>query len=151
MSNAKKAPAGNRPRTARANPISGCALTAALAAVGGRWKLFVVYRLAEGPRHFAALRRSLPEVSTKVLVQQLRELQADGLVSRTRSGPVPAQVFYALTPHGGSVLPVAEAIRRWGLAHQAMHADRTQPDAVDARAVCDAAVAGGAALSVRSN
>src|SRR5688572_30255137 len=74
MSNAKKAPAGNRPRTARANPISGCALTAALAAVGGRWKLFVVYRLAEGPRHFAALRRSLPEVSTKVLVQQLREL-----------------------------------------------------------------------------
>jgi len=140
MDTAKKAPGGNRPRAARANAIPGCALTAALAAIGGRWKLFVVYRLADGPRHFAALRRSLPDVSAKVLAQQLRELQADGVVSRERSGPVPACVHYALTPHGRSVLPVAEEIRRWGLAHQAAHADRVQPEGeVDARAVCDAA------------
>jgi DNA-binding HxlR family transcriptional regulator len=115
----KKAPAGNRPRAARPNAIPGCALTAALAAIGGRWKLFIVYRLADGASHFAALRRSLPDLSAKVLAQQLRELQADGLVSRSRSGPVPACVHYALTPHGRSVLPVAEAIRRWGIAHQA--------------------------------
>ncbi|MBW8892494.1 MAG: helix-turn-helix transcriptional regulator [Burkholderiales bacterium] len=76
MSTAKKAPAGNRSRPARGNAIPGCALTAALAAIGGRWKLFVVYRLADGPRHFAALRRSLPDVSAKVLAEQLRELQA---------------------------------------------------------------------------
>ena len=138
MHTAKKAPGGNRSRTARANPIPGCALTAALAAVGGRWKLFVVYRLAEGPRHFAALRRSLPDVSAKVLAQQLRELQAHGLVSRERSGPVPALVFYALTTHGRSVLPLAEEIRRWGMSHQAAHADRGQQDeGVDARAACD--------------
>jgi DNA-binding HxlR family transcriptional regulator len=143
MSPAKKAPAGNRSRAARANAIPGCALTAALSAVGGRWKLFVVYRLAEGPHHFAALRRSLPDVSAKVLAQQLRELQADGLVSRERSGPVPALVFYALTPHGRSVLPVAEAIRRWGMAHQGAHADRVD-GVVDVRAACDAAVAGAA-------
>jgi DNA-binding HxlR family transcriptional regulator len=143
MSIAKKAPAGNRSRAARANAIPGCALTAALAAIGGRWKLFVVYRLADGPRHFAALRRSLPDVSAKVLAQQLRELQADGIVSRERSGPVPALVFYALTPHGRSVLPVAEAIRRWGMTHQAVHADRGQADEAEAdvRAVCDATVA----------
>ena len=146
MSIAKKAPGGNRSRAARANAIPGCALTAALAAVGGRWKLFVVYRLAEGPRHFAGLRRSLPDVSAKVLAQQLRELQADGIVSRERSGPVPALVFYALTPHGCSVLPVADAIRRWGMTHQAVHADRGQADGVDMRAVCDAAVADAAAL-----
>ena len=141
MSIAKKAPGGNRSRAARANAIPGCALTAALSAVGGRWKLFVVYRLAEAPRHFAALRRSLPDMSAKVLAQQLRELQADGLVSRERSGPVPALVFYALTAHGNSVLPVAEAIRRWGMTHQAVHADAVQADGmVDRRAVCDAAV-----------
>jgi DNA-binding HxlR family transcriptional regulator len=141
MDTAKKAPAGNRSRTARANPIPGCALTAALAAVGGRWKLFVVYRLADGPRHFAALRRSLPDMSAKVLTQQLRELQADGLVSRERSGPVPALVHYALTSHGRSVLPVAEEIRRWGLAHQAAHANHAQPDGVvDVRAACDTAL-----------
>ncbi|MDR7268400.1 DNA-binding HxlR family transcriptional regulator [Pelomonas saccharophila] len=136
MPTAKKAPAGNRPRRARGNAIPGCALTAALAAIGGRWKLFVVYRLAGGPLHFAALRRRLPEVSAKVLAEQLRELQADGLVSRERTGPVPAVVRYALTPHGLSVLPVAEAIRGWGLAHQAEFASGTRDVAPDARAAC---------------
>lgn len=136
MSTAKKAPAGNRPRAARGNAIPGCALTAALAAIGGRWKLFIVYRLADGPLHFAALRRSLPDVSAKVLAEQLRELQADGLVSRERTGPVPAVVQYALTPHGRSVLPVAEQIRHWGMAHQAACAPAVAELTVDARAVC---------------
>ena len=140
MDTAKKVPGGNRSRVARVNAIPGCALTAALAAIGGRWKLFVVYRLADGPRHFASLRRSLPDVSAKVLAQQLRELQADGLVSRERSGPVPAVVLYALTLHGRSVLPVAEEIRRWGVAHQAAHAQAVEPGAVDVRAACDAAL-----------
>lgn len=138
---AKKAPAGNRPDAARANAVSGCALTAALAAMGGRWKLFIVYRLSDGPMHFAALRRSLPEVSAKVLTQQLREMQADGLVDREASGPVPAPVVYALTAHGRSVLPVAEVIRRWGIEHQACRATSGRVEAAaDARAVCAGAI-----------
>lgn len=138
----KKAPAGNRPLGGRANPVSGCALTAALAAMGGRWKLFIVYRLSDGPMHFAALRRSLPEMSAKVLAQQLREMQADGLVDRSPRGPVPARVVYTLTEHGLSLLPVAEAIRRWGLTHQEFHARRGVPDvAMDARAVCGVGLA----------
>ena len=137
----KKAPAGNRPRVARANAVSGCALTAALAAMGGRWKLFIVYRLSDGPMHFAALRRSLPQMSAKVLAQQLREMQADGLVDRKPRGPVPAPVVYALAPHGQSLLPVAEAIRRWGIAHQDFHARSGTPDiATDARAICGAGI-----------
>jgi DNA-binding HxlR family transcriptional regulator len=140
MDAAKKAPAGNRLPAARANAIPGCALTAALAAIGGRWKLFIVYRLADGPLHFAALRRSLPDMSAKVLAQQLREMQADGLVRRERSGPVPALVHYSLTPHGRSVLPVAEEIRRWGIAHQIAHANPGRDDdVVDVRSACDAA------------
>jgi len=138
----KKAPAGNRPRAARANAVSGCALTAALAAMGGRWKLFILYRLADGPLHFAALRRSLPQMSAKVLAQQLSEMQADGLVEREARGPVPAPVLYALAPHGRSLLPVAEAIRRWGMTHQALHAGSGLPDlSTDARAVCGDAIA----------
>lgn len=136
---AKKAPRGNRPATARVNAIPGCALTAALAAMGGRWKLFVMYRLSDGPMHFAALRRSLPEISAKVLAQQLREMQGDGLIERTARGPTPAPVIYALTAHGLSLLPVAEAIRRWGIAHQAFHAGAGRPDvATDPGAVCGA-------------
>jgi DNA-binding HxlR family transcriptional regulator len=135
----KKAPAGNRARVARANALPGCALTAALAAMGGRWKLFIVYRLSDGPMHFAALRRSLPDMSAKVLAQQLREMQAGGLVHREARGPAPAPVVYALTAHGQSLLPVAEAIRRWGIAHQDFHARTGRPEvATDARAVCTA-------------
>jgi DNA-binding HxlR family transcriptional regulator len=139
---AKKAPAGNHPRSARANAVSGCALTAALAAMGGRWKLFILYRLADGPLHFAALRRSLPQMSAKVLAQQLREMQADGLVDRQSHGPAPARVVYALALHGRSLLPVAEAIRRWGMVHQDFRARSGTPElAADARALCDAGIA----------
>jgi DNA-binding HxlR family transcriptional regulator len=117
-------------------------LTAALAAMGGRWKLFIVYRLSDGPRHFAALRRSLPDMSAKVLAQQLREMQADGLVRREARGPVPSPVEYSLTAHGRSLLPVAEAIRSWGIAHQEFHGGTHRPDVSrDERAACDAAIA----------
>jgi DNA-binding HxlR family transcriptional regulator len=110
--------------------------------MGGRWKLFIVYRLSDGPLHFAALRRSLPDMSAKVLAQQLREMQADGLVARQAHGPVPSPVVYSLTPHGRSLLPVAEAIRHWGIAHQQFHRMSGRPDtALDARATCDAAIA----------
>jgi DNA-binding HxlR family transcriptional regulator len=142
LATTKKAPAGNRPGVARVNAVSGCALTAALAAMGGRWKLFIVYRLSDGPMHFAALRRSLPEMSAKVLAQQLREMRADGLVEREPRGPPPTPVIYALTPHGQSLLPVAEAIRRWGMAHQDVHAHSGRSDvATDARAVCGVGIA----------
>ena len=107
--------------TARSNPVSNCPLTATWAAVGGKWKLTILYWLAEQPRHFAALRRQLDEVSEgispKVLTQQLRELIADGLLVRTRSGAVPAPVIYSLTEYGTSVLPMLELVRRWGKAH----------------------------------
>ena len=127
---------------ARRNAVSGCALTAALAAMGGRWKLFITYRLSDGPMHFSALRRSLPEMSAKVLAQQLREMQADGLVDRQPGGPVPAPVAYALTSHGKSLLPVADAIRRWGIVHQGVHARSGRAEgASDPRAVCEEGLA----------
>ena len=140
---AKKAPSGNRSGKPRANAVPGCALTAALGAMGGRWTLFIVYRLSDGPLHFAALRRSLPEMSAKVLAEQLAQMQAHGLVSRTRSGPVPAPVIYALTGHGLSLLPLADSVRRWGMAHQAVHAAAGDVEgAVDARARCDTPIVG---------
>ena len=73
----KKALFGNHQRV-RPNPVAGCPLTAALAAIGGKWKLIIVYWLAESPKHFAALRKAMPRISQKVLTQQLRELMNDG-------------------------------------------------------------------------
>jgi DNA-binding HxlR family transcriptional regulator len=109
------------PAVARQNPISDCPLTAAWAAIGGKWKLTIVYWLARQPYHFAALRRQLDIVSSgisqKVLAQQLHELIADGIVARARTGNVPSPVIYSLTDYGNSALPMVDLVRRWGAKH----------------------------------
>jgi DNA-binding HxlR family transcriptional regulator len=117
MNPVKKALSGNHADERRQNPVAGCPLTAALAAIGGKWKLIIVYWLAESPRHFAALRRLLPGVSQKVLTEQLRELIGDGIVHRQPKGAIPAPVEYSLTDYGRSLLPLLEEIRLWGRAH----------------------------------
>jgi DNA-binding HxlR family transcriptional regulator len=115
MSRDKMARPGAYP-TAPADPLAECPLHATFAAVGGKWKLTIVYWLARETHHFSALLRRLAPVAHKVLVEQLRELEADGLVQRTRMGPVPAPVRYQLTDYGRSVLPLVEEARIWGLA-----------------------------------
>ena len=117
MSASKKALSGNHHEHARPNPVEGCPLTAALAAIGGKWKLIIVYFLAESPKHFAALRKAMPGISQKVLTQQLRELISDGIVNREAKGAVPAPVEYSLTEYGRSVLPLVEDVRVWGRGH----------------------------------
>ena len=112
----KKARAGNPP-SARPNPIPGCPMAAAFAAVGGKWKLTLLYWLAHDESHFAGLRRRAAPITPKVLAEQLRELEADGLVARVETGPVPAPVIYRLTAYGTTVLPVVESVRAWGEAH----------------------------------
>jgi len=112
----KKALSGN-PSAARANPLPGCPMAATFAAVGGKWKLTILYWLAHGETHFAGLRRRCPPITAKVLAEQLRELEADGLVHRDETGPVPAPVFYRLTTYGQTTLPLVEAVRVWGEAH----------------------------------
>ena len=117
----KKVPAGNGPRPEslprRTNPVGGCPLTAALAAIGGKWKLIILYWLVESPKHFAALQRAMPGISQKVLTQQLRELVGDGIVQRQPKGAIPAPVEYSLTEYGQSVLPLVEEVLLWGREH----------------------------------
>ena len=103
--------------TRRPNPVSDCPLTAALAAMGGKWKLIIIYWLAEAPRHFLALRQLMPSISQKVLTEQLRELIDDDIVHRHQTGRVPAKVVYSLTDYGRSLMPIAESVRVWGRGH----------------------------------
>ena len=113
----KKALSGNSTQRRRNNPVTGCPLTAALAAIGGKWKLIIIYWLAESPKHFAALKREMSSISQKVLTQQLRELESDGIITREPTGPVPAPVEYSLSEYGRSVLPLVESARTWGGDH----------------------------------
>ncbi len=119
----------------RPNPISNCPLTAALAAMGGKWKLIIVYALAKTPRHFAALHAVLPGISKKVLTEQLRELEADEIVHRNETGPVPAPVIYSVTDYGRELLPVMETVRNWGRAHIERFGGEPMPLAMPGRAV----------------
>ncbi len=113
----KKALLGNYTRQRRANPVSDCPLTAALAALGGKWKMIIIYWLAESPKHFAALRKLMPSISQKVLTEQLREMVDDGLVLRQPTGDIPAPVKYSLTDYGFSALPLVENAKHWGRDH----------------------------------
>lgn len=74
MNPIKTEPRGNGALRRRSNPVDGCPLTAALAVMGGKWKLIIIYWLAESPQHFAALRQLIPGISQKVFTEQLREL-----------------------------------------------------------------------------
>jgi DNA-binding HxlR family transcriptional regulator len=123
MTAIKKALSGNDQRRVRPNPVQGCPLTAAFAAIGGKWKLIIIYWLAESPKHFAALRKAMPGISQKVLTQQLRELVNDGIVNRQPKGAVPAPVEYSLSEYGQSVLPLVEDVRLWGRTHLERAAD----------------------------
>ncbi len=135
----KNAPAGKYSRPARANPLPGCPLAAAFAAFGGKWKLTLLYWIGREQSHFSSLHRRAAPISHKVLTEQLRELEADGLIERIPLGPVPAPVAYALTRYGHSVLPVVEAVRVWGEAHLRRSEARMAPLATS----CDAAIGAG--------
>jgi DNA-binding HxlR family transcriptional regulator len=113
----KKALSGNYAGPRRRNPISDCPLTAALAAIGGKWKMLIIYWLAESPKHFAAIKKVMPGISQKVLTQQLRELADDRIVHREPTGTAPAPVEYSLTDYGRSLLPLIESVRLFGRGH----------------------------------
>lgn len=97
--------------------LADCPLTAALEAIGGKWSLICLYWLDSGTRRFNELRRLIPEVSQKVLAETLRNLEHEGLISRTVHAEVPPRVEYAISRHGETVRPLMEAVRLWGRAH----------------------------------
>lgn len=91
-----------------------CAIARSLDVVGERWKLLIVRELLPGPRRYTELHADLPGISTDVLAARLKELEADGLLERSRSAPPTPAWLYGLTPRGRDLLPVLSALARWG-------------------------------------
>src|SRR5580700_6448018 len=92
-----------------------CPSAATIAAIGGRWKVVILWYLFGGKLRFSELRRKVPGVSQKMLTEQLRELEGHGLVTRTVYAEVPPRVEYAATPLGESLRPVITAMAEWGV------------------------------------
>ncbi len=99
-----------------------CGFAAALQAIGGKWKTSLLSALHLRPHRFAGLRRLSPGISEKVLSQQLRQMEADGLISRHDYNEVPPRVQYAITPLGLSLNDAVTAMSRWGKQHEAWKA-----------------------------
>lgn len=92
----------------------GCPVESALNVIGGRWKGVLLYHLLDGKHRFSELQRQLPGLTQRVLTQQLRELEADGLITRTVYAEVPPRVEYALTEVGFSLKPILLMLEEWG-------------------------------------
>jgi len=97
-----------------------CPVRMSIQVLGGKWKLLLLSYLFEAPRRYGELRRLVPDVTEKMLIQVLRELEADGLLTRTMHHQVPPRVDYALTEAGRQVRPVFDQLLSWGENYLAM-------------------------------
>jgi DNA-binding HxlR family transcriptional regulator len=94
-----------------------CPVEAALDVIGGKWKPLILWWLHQRTWRFAELRRQIPGITDKMLTQQLRELESDGIVHRHIYPTVPPKVEYSLTEYGRSLKQALRAICDWGKAH----------------------------------
>lgn len=92
---------------------SGCLAETTLGVLAGRWRPMVIYWLLQGPMRFNELQRRLGAITHRTLSKTLKEMNADGLVSRRDFGEIPPRVEYSLTSRGRSLEPVLVAMERW--------------------------------------
>lgn len=95
-------------------PYNFCPVRTTLNVLGGKWKLLILSYLLTGTRRYGELRRLLPEITEKMLIQELREMEQDGVVQRTVYQQVPPKVEYTLTDHGRRVQPLLDSLLEWG-------------------------------------
>ncbi|MGV6831627.1 MAG: winged helix-turn-helix transcriptional regulator [bacterium] len=94
------------------NPNS-CTLVHAMNIIGAKWKPIIIYLLANGPLRFGKLLLFIPNISKKVLTQQLRELEDDGIIIRQRFQETPPRVEYSLSDRGNGLLPILKQLSLW--------------------------------------
>lgn len=107
-------------RQKRCDWKTGCAVEATLSVIGGLWKPVILFHLLEGKKRFGALSRLVPNATQRMLTLQLRELESDGVISRTVFPEVPPKVEYELTELGRSLAPVLLTMRDWGERFQSV-------------------------------
>ena len=107
-----------------------CSVELTLQIIGGKWKPIIIHRLGnDGTLRFSEVRKSIPNITQKMLTQQLRELEADGIVRREVYAQVPPKVEYSLTELGQSVMPVIVNLCHWGERYERWHAEQGMPAA----------------------
>jgi DNA-binding HxlR family transcriptional regulator len=100
---------------------------ATLKVLGGKWKLLILWHLKDSARRYSELKRLIPEITEKMMIQQLRELESDGIVSRRTLSEMPPKVEYSFTDYGRTLIPVFQPLCEWGQEHL----KRTSRDGID--------------------
>ena len=98
--------------------MADCGLAVALAVIGGKWKMLILYHVCHGTRRFGELRRLLPGISEKMLIQDLRQMQANDLVVRKDYKEVPPRVEYSITPFGRALGTSLVPLCTWGVKNR---------------------------------
>lgn len=100
--------------------LAAAGVEEALRTIEGRWKMLILFQLfAHGTMRFSALEKAIPAVSQKMLIQQLRDLERDGIVARHVYPEVPPKVEYALTPQGEALCPALDELLKWAMQRKA--------------------------------
>ena len=114
--------------------FSPCPIDAMLSVIDGRWKGTILWRLSEGPMRTSELRRSIPEITERMLIRHLHELVKDGILIRRQESALPPCVRYSISSYGRTLLPVLEVICAWGRRHLQRMTERSRR--VDSRYSC---------------
>jgi DNA-binding HxlR family transcriptional regulator len=93
---------------------NGCPITSTVIAIGGRWKLIILWQLKEGSLRYNEIRKAIPNISEKMLIQQLKDLMQSGWVDKKDFNEIPPRTEYSLTDLGKSFMPILESIGEWG-------------------------------------
>ncbi len=102
----------------KAQPLPDCPVATTVQLIGNKWKLLILRNLLLRPWRFNELHKSLAGVSQKVLTDNLRSLEADGIITRTAYPEVPPRVEYALSELGRSMWPILQAMEEWGKGYR---------------------------------
>lgn len=97
-----------------------CPVATTVQLIGNKWKLLIIRNLLKSPQRFTALKNGVPGISQKVLTENLRALEEDGIICREVFAEVPPKVIYSLTDTGESLLPVIDAMADWGQRYKAL-------------------------------
>ena len=99
------------------HPEGACPFIEVMEVVGGKWRGTIIYCLADGPSRFNELRNEISQITQKMLTQELRALERDGLVLREQYPEIPPKVVYSLTELGETLKPIINSIDQWKTTH----------------------------------
>ena len=115
----------------KSNAFATCPVTFVMERIGGYWKPIILFSLLTGTKRYSELKKSIPPITEKVLIQHLKQLEADGLITRKSRPVVPPYVTYQLSRQGKELRPVLYAMAEWAVNHGGKQSKQFQKQMAD--------------------